>query len=124
MNRRRNSWLAAFGNALRGISHAVRNERNMRFHLFAAACVAVLAAWLKVSVRDWLFLGAAVFGVLTAEMINTAVERAVDLASPREHEMAKAAKDAAAGAVLIAALFAVAVGLAVLGPPLWRTIAG
>jgi diacylglycerol kinase len=124
VNRRRTTWLAAFGRALQGISHAVRSERNMRFHLFAAACVAVLAAWLKVSGRDWLFLGAAAFGVLTAEMINTAVERVVDLASPREHELAKTAKDTAAGAVLVAALFAVAVGLAVLGPPLWRAISG
>jgi diacylglycerol kinase len=124
VNRRRSSWIAAFGHALRGIVQAVRSERNMRFHLTAAVAVAVLGIWLRVSLADWLWLGAAAAGVLTAEMINTSIERAVDLASPQEHPLAKAAKDAAAGAVLIASIFAAAVGLAVLGPPLWRTIWG
>ncbi|WP_276355981.1 diacylglycerol kinase family protein [Cohnella caldifontis] len=124
MNRRRSSWSAAFGHALRGIREAVRSERNMRFHLTAAAAAAVLGIWQRVGPADWLWLGAAAAIVLTAEMINTAVERVVDLASPQDHPLAKAAKDAAAGAVLIAAVFAAAVGLIVLGPPIWRTIFG
>jgi diacylglycerol kinase len=124
LNPHRTTWRAAFGHALKGIRDAVRTERNMRLHLTAAAAVVVLGVWLRVGARDWLWLGAAIAGVLTAEMINTAVERAVDLASQREHPLAKAAKDAAAGSALIAALFAAAVGFIVLGPPIWRTIFG
>lgn len=96
----------------------------MRFHAGAASVAAIAGAWLRIGLTDWLWLGAAATGVLSSELMNTAVERAVDLASPEEHALAKAAKDAAAGAVLVTAVFAAAVGLAVLGPPLWRTIFG
>ena len=60
--------------------------------------------------------------VLSLELMNGALEAAVDLASPELHPLAKFAKDAAAGAVLLAALISVVVGLWVLGPPLWRFI--
>ncbi|MBW5444881.1 diacylglycerol kinase [Cohnella sp. CFH 77786] len=124
MNRPRTPWIVSFGFALRGIAYAIRNERNMRFHVAAAAVVAAAGLWLRVGLSDWLWLGAAAAGVWTAELINTAVERTVDLATRAEHPLAKAAKDAAAGAVLVASLFAAAAGSAVLGPPLWRTIFG
>jgi diacylglycerol kinase len=86
--------------------------------------VAVMGIWLRVRLGDWLWLGAAVSAVWTAELMNTAVERTVDLVSPDEHPLAEAAKDTAAGAVLVASLFAVAVGLVVLAPPLWRALLG
>ncbi|WP_241158431.1 diacylglycerol kinase family protein [Cohnella candidum] len=124
MNRRRPSWAASFGHAFRGIFYTLAHERNMRFHAGAAAVAAIAGAWLRIGLTDWLWLGVAATGVLSAELMNTAVERAVDLASPDEHPLARAAKDAAAGAVLVTAVFAAAVGLAVLGPPLWRTIFG
>jgi diacylglycerol kinase len=57
--------------------------------------------------------------VFTAEFINTAIEAVVDLASPQDHPLAKVGKDVGAGAVLVAALAAVLVGLLTLGPPLW-----
>ncbi len=62
--------------------------------------------------------------VFSAEMINTVAELAVDLLTQRYHPMAKIAKDAGAGAVLIAALAAVAVGIAIFGPRLWGLIRG
>lgn len=96
----------------------------MRFHLAAAALVLVLAAWLRLDAGDWLWLLAAIFVVCATETINTAIERLVDLATSEVHPLAKAAKDTAAGAVLMAALFAVAVGAIVLGPPLWQRLFG
>jgi diacylglycerol kinase len=60
--------------------------------------------------------------VFTAEFINTALEAVVDLASPVQHPLAKVGKDAGAGAVLVAALAAIVVGLLILGPPLWAKL--
>ena len=62
--------------------------------------------------------------MLILEGLNTAVEAAIDLASPQIHPLAKAAKDLAAGMVLIAAIASVAVGGLILGPPLWRKVFG
>lgn len=124
MNRPAGSRLAMFGCAFRGIGQAIREERNMRFHLAAAAAAIAAGWWLEISLADWLWIGAAIAAVFMAELINTAVERVTDLASPEAHPLAKAAKDTAAGAVVVAALFAVLVGLIVLGPPLWRLVTG
>jgi len=96
----------------------------MRFHFVAAIVVAVLAVWLGVGPRDWLWLLAAIALVWASELFNTAIERAVDLASPQLHPFAKIAKDTAAGAVLVASAFAAAVGLIVLGPPFWTALFG
>ncbi|TJY43601.1 diacylglycerol kinase family protein [Cohnella pontilimi] len=96
----------------------------MRFHVGAAIAAAAAGIWLRIPAGGWLWLGAAVSAVWTTELINTAVERTVDLATPERHPLAKAAKDAAAGAVLVAASFAVFVGLVVLAPPLCRLLFG
>jgi undecaprenol kinase len=100
------------------------NERHMRFHLISAGAVATAGIWLRIGTTDWLLLGVAAAGVIMAELINTAIERAVDLVSPVENPLAKASKDVAAGAVLVAAVLAAAAGLVILGPPLWRIITG
>lgn len=121
---RKQSELASFRQALAGIAHALRTEPHMRFHTAASAIVLAAAAYLGLPRGDWLWLLAACAAVLGAELVNTAVERAVDHASLQRSVLAKAAKDTAAGAVLIAALFAAAVGLIVLLPPLWERIAG
>jgi diacylglycerol kinase len=92
----------------------------MQFHCAAALSVIVVAAWLRVAAQDWMWLSAAIVGVMVSELFNTAIERVVDMASPDFHPLAKVAKDTAAGAVLAAALFAVVVGVIVLGPPLWE----
>ena len=60
--------------------------------------------------------------VFVAEFLNTAIEVVVDLASPQIHPLAKVAKDVGAGAVLLAAVAAVLVGLLILGPPLWAKL--
>jgi len=124
LKRRAGSRLVMFVFAFRGIARAIREERNLRFHL-AALLVVIAAGWcLDIGPEGWLWIGSAVAAVIVTELINTAIERAVDLASPEAHPLAQAAKDIAAGAVIVAALYAVFVGLIVLGPPLWRLIAG
>jgi len=112
-------FLTSVRYALSGIALAVRKERNMRIHLIATAVVVLLALWIGLRPVEWAVL-LALFGlVIGLELVNTAVERVVDLVSPERKPLAKEAKDAAAGGVLAAALFAAAVGLILLGPPLW-----
>lgn len=90
----------------------------------AALTVVVLAAWLQVDSLRWAILLVTIGAVSAAETINTTVEAIVDLLSPEWHESAKVAKDVSAGAVLLLALTAVAVGLLILGPPLLERLQG
>ena len=80
-----------------------------------------MAAWLRAPLAPILVMCGL---VLALELLNSAIEATVDLASPEKHDLAATAKDAAAGAVLLASLASVAVGLAVLGPPLWQRLFG
>jgi diacylglycerol kinase len=101
---RHRSILPRFADAFRGIYTAYREEPNLRFHVFAASgCV---VAGLAVGLERWeaAYLAFTIAAVLVAEMVNTAVERAVDLAAGgRLHPLAGQAKQVAAGAVLLAA---------------------
>jgi diacylglycerol kinase (ATP) len=104
------SLLESFNVAFEGIIHVLRTQRNMRIHFVLAIGVIVAALAFDVSRLELIALLLAIVFVLIAEMINTAVEAAVDVASTSFDPMAKLAKDIAAGAVLIAAINAIAVG--------------
>lgn len=108
--RRPPSVFESFNYAFEGIVHVLRTQRNMRIHFLVAIGVLVAALAFDVSRLELIALLIAIAFVLIAEMINTAVEAAVDVASTSFDPMAKLAKDIGAGAVLIAAVTAVAVG--------------
>lgn len=110
---RSRSLLWSFDYAIRGIVYALRTQRNMRIHFFVSAAVLVTALVLRVSGLELIALLFAIGFVLTAELINTAVETTVDLTIEGYDPLAAVAKDVAAGAVLISALTAVAVGYVV-----------
>jgi diacylglycerol kinase (ATP) len=111
VNRRRPpSLLESFNVAFEGIIHVLRTQRNMRLHFLIAVGVLIAALSFDVSRLELVVLLLAIAFVLIAEMVNTAIEAAVDVASTAFDPMAKLAKDIAAGAVLIAAINAVAVG--------------
>ncbi|MBA3365801.1 MAG: diacylglycerol kinase [Actinobacteria bacterium] len=104
------SLIDSFNFALEGIIHVLRTQRNMRIHLAVAVAVLVAALAVGVSKVELMVLLLAIAFVLIAEMINTALEGAIDVATTSFDPMAKLAKDIAAGAVLIATINAVAVG--------------
>jgi diacylglycerol kinase len=106
--------------AFAGLRYLFRTQRNARIHLLLGIVACALGAWLGITRVEWAVLVFTIALVLILEGLNTAVEAAIDLASPEIHPLAKAAKDLAAGMVLIAALASVAVGLLILGPPLWQ----
>jgi diacylglycerol kinase len=111
-----NSFVFAFA----GASYLFRTQRNARVHLAFAVAACGVAAWLKISRTDWAIIILTIGMVLILEGLNTAIEAAVDLASPAYHDLAKTAKDVAAAMVLIAAIASVVIGLLILGPPLWH----
>jgi diacylglycerol kinase (ATP) len=106
----RPSVIESFNFAIEGVIHVLRTQRNMRLHFAAAVAVIVVAVAVGVSKIELSLLLVSIAFVLVSEMINTAVEGAIDAATTSFDPMAKLAKDIAAGAVLIASVNAVAVG--------------
>ncbi len=119
---RRQPWRMTFRYAAEGVMYALRTQINMRIHVVLAFLVIAAGLSLRISRLDWLFVSVAIAMVIVAELINTAVEAAIDLISPDIHPLAKAAKDTAAGAVLLAAVFAVIIGIFVFYRPLLTLI--
>lgn len=112
-----NTWRKAFSHALAGIAATIKTERNFRIHICFALAAVVGCLLFRVSPMEFALIAAAIALVLTLELVNTAIEAATDLACKGEqHPLAKKAKDAAAGAVLLASIFAVVVGVVVFLP--------
>lgn len=105
------SLARSFRNAANGVKYCIRNERNMRIHLTVAAYVLAFAPFYAFTQTQLLLLLLTIGLVLFAEAVNTAVEALVDLETQCYDHLARIAKDVAAGAVLICAVFAAAVGL-------------
>lgn len=103
--------------AITGIITAFKEERNLRKHMISAILAIIAGTVFRISVTEWLFLLLAIFLVITFEIINSAIENVVDLASNYHFSMlAKNAKDMAAGAVLIISGYSVLTGLIIFVP--------
>lgn len=100
----------SFKNALNGIIYTVKNERNMKIHMLAAAGSLFLVFFYRLSGLEAAVICLTVAAVIACELFNTAVEAIVDIIVDVYHPKAKIIKDAAAGAVLVAALLAVLIG--------------
>ena len=110
--------LRSFAYAFAGVRTLFATQPNFRFHAFAALLVIAGGLALRVTLADWLWLTAAIAGVLVTEALNTALEFLADAVSTDHHPLIGKAKDCAAAAVLLAALGAVGLGLLVFGPHL------
>lgn len=107
--------------ATTGIITAFREERNMKKHAVSAVLVVIAGLVFRVSLTEWLFLLLSISLVIAFEIVNSAVENVVDLASDYHFSMlAKKAKDMAAGAVLFVSGFALLVGSIVFLPKIWQ----
>ena len=106
----------AFICAGNGIGHAVMAERNMKIHLAIAVLVVIAGFLFGLDAASWIAVILCIFGVLAAECVNTAIEAVVDLVSPQYSDLARIAKDCAAGAVYLMAIGSVIVGLIVFIP--------
>ncbi len=115
-------FMAGFGYASQGLWYSLRTQINMKVHVSFGILAIILGIVLRISAVEFAIIFVVIACVLVAEMMNTVTELCVDLASPDYHPLAKIAKDVAAGAVLLSAIFAVIVGLFIFGPHLWVLI--
>lgn len=106
-------WADKYRCALRGLAVAVRGEDSFWVHLPAAVVVVALAAWLRVSVVEWLLLGLCIGIVWTAELFNTAIEHLAKAVTREPNDDVRNALDVAAAAVLAASVTAKVVGTVV-----------
>ncbi len=118
----RAKFIAGFGYAFPGLWYALRTQVNMRVHLSIAVLAILLGILLRISTVEFAIISVMITIVFVAEMFNTVFELSIDLFSPEYHPLAKLAKDVAAGAVLLSAIFAVVIGLLIFGPRLWALI--
>ena len=115
--------LLSFKYAGQGVGYAFRTQRNFRIHLLLGAIALSLSIFFKLSAVSFAIISLTIALVLVLELLNTALEAVVDLTVGREfHQLAKIAKDCAAGSVLIAAIAAVLIASVLLLPPILQYI--
>ena len=106
----------SFKHAFVGIGVAINSERNLQIHIAIMFLVIIFGIILKISVVEWFVCLLLFGGVISLEMINTAIETTVDLITMERNPKAKLAKDASAGAVLVMAIVSVIIGLIIFVP--------
>ena len=105
----------SFRYSIEGIISAIRSEKHLRFHIVIANLICVFAYFYGISKAEWAVLLLCIFAVISAELFNTAIERAVDTATSEIKPLAKISKDASAGAVLVLCVGAILVGVCLFG---------
>ncbi|GAB4294445.1 MAG: diacylglycerol kinase [Marinilabiliales bacterium] len=118
INKRKKSFKYAFN----GIGYAFKTQPNLLVHSVVAILVIAAAIILKISLYEWALIVFAIGLVITAELINTAIEYLVDLISPGYNKKAGLVKDISAGFVLIASISAFIIGLIIFIPAIISNI--
>lgn len=108
--------IESFKYAIEGIYTGIKEEKNMKIHIFIMILVIILGIMLRISKIEWIICIILFGNVISLELINTAIENAVDLITKENNPKAKVAKDTAAGAVLIMAISSAIIGLAIFIP--------
>jgi undecaprenol kinase len=116
-----NNFKDSLGFAIQGLIQVVKYERNFRTHIGFAIAVILAGIWSDLRLMEWLIIILCIAGMLSLELLNSALERVVDLASPKTHELAKQAKDMSAGAVLVFACASAIIGILIFLPK-WMEI--
>jgi diacylglycerol kinase (ATP) len=112
----------SFEHAFEGLEHAYRNDQNLRIHFFIAILVIIASIIFKVNPFEMGILGVMILLVMVSEMLNTAIERMVDLITKEHREDAKIAKDVAAGMVFLTATGSLIVGFLIFLPHILKLI--
>ena len=112
--------LKSFSYAWAGIVYAFHRDQNLRVHVLIAFLVIIASIYFKVNAFEMGILGVMILLVMVAEMLNTAIEKMVDLITTEHRENAKIAKDVASGMVLLTAVGSIVVGILVFYPHISR----
>ncbi len=108
-----NPFLQSFVVAVKGIRTAIVEQRNLKIHVAVSLLVVVAGIYFEITTTEWDLVAFAIGLVLSAELLNTAIEALTDLLHPDQHPLAGKVKDIAAGGVLAASLCALVIGLLV-----------
>lgn len=108
------NFLDAVKKALSGIWYGIKTQRNIKIQIVVSILVIISGILLKLKILEFIFIVFAITMVIVTEMINTAIETVVNLYTDKYHELAKIAKDVAAGAVVLAAINAIVVEILIL----------
>ena len=114
----------SFGYAFEGIFAVIKKERNMQIHCCMMVLVILAGLFFQISAVEWCICFVLFGLIMSLELMNTAVESVVDLVTEERRPLAKLAKDAAAGAVLIASIMAAVAGLIIFLPKGWEFLVG
>lgn len=112
----------SFKYAFDGFKFAYKTEPNLKFHTFFGVCVLIGGALFKINTLEWIFLVAIIGLVIGAELLNTAIEHLVDLATKEYKRKAMLAKDTAAAYVMVLSLTAAIIGLLIFLPKIINVI--
>ena len=121
-NQGRTKFSESVNHAIDGISYTIEHEKNFKIEMFFMVAVLIAGIYFKVSKVEWLVLLLTTSSVLTLELINTGIERCVDLVTKDYHDLAKAAKDVAAGAVFVMSIFSICIGIVIFLPKIIEMI--
>ncbi len=113
---------ASFLDAVAGIVYCLRTQRNVPLIIAATVIILILSRVFSISKVELLFVVTAIFLVVLMEVVNTAIEKAVDVATEEFHPLARIAKDVSAGAVLVAVIYSIVIGLVIFLPKLIRLL--
>ena len=111
-------------NCLDGISYVTKNEKNFKREIALGIIALILSYILKIDKIEFIIILTMICLVLTAEIINTAIERTVDLVTKEYHELARIAKDVSAGSVLVTSTFALIIGIMIFMPKIITLLGG
>ncbi|WP_462412257.1 diacylglycerol kinase family protein [Neobacillus sp. Marseille-QA0830] len=114
------SFFHSFSYAATGIITGVKQERNMRFHLCSGIAAILLGFFLSITRTEWIIILFAIGGMFALELMNSAIERVVDMVTTEYHPLAQQAKDLAAGAVFVYALLSLLTGLIIFFPYIYK----
>lgn len=113
------NFLDGFRNAFAGLAHAFGSEQNLRIHGFIACCVIAAGWFFALAATEWIAVSLCIGLVISAECMNTALERLADRVSLERHPLIKQAKDCSAAAVLVIAMTTAVIGCIVFIPKIW-----
>ncbi len=111
-------------NCLDGISYVTKSEKNFKREIALGIIALLLSYILKIDKIEFIIVLTMICLVLTTEIINTAIERAVDLVTKEYHELARIAKDVSAGSVLVTSIFALIIGIIIFIPKIITLLGG
>ena len=111
-------------NCLDGISYVTKNEKNFKREIALGIIALILSYILKIDKIEFIIILTMICLVLTTEIINTAIERTVDLVTKEYHELARIAKDVSAGSVLVTSIFSLIIGIIIFIPKIITLLGG